>query len=391
MKRYFIFVLLSIFWSFNSSFAQFGSSNVDTDSTQQEMNFVSNTITNVMDLMTYEKGRFSFGIFPVMDYEEYKGVEIGLMPVFRFAPKDTVSQGRFYRPTTIMPQFSFSTKGQVNIETDFVSFIKGKWSIVSRLNYLKYQDVFYGVGDPLEEEERSTYNTERFFWYLELLRNINDVFFVGVKADMMYARHFDVTGGSFNQDIVGFEEGAALGVGPTIKFDTRDNTLYPTNGSLLSVSAIFYDKALGSDFDFQSYNLDMRKYVTLKEDKTILAIQGVVNSTQGDAPFYKLPRFGGSRGMRGISHPAKYADKNNFFTQAEIRQHLWWRFSAAAFVGIGNTSEKFDHNLFNDIKTVYGFGGRFQLLPNDKINFRADMGFGPNGDRAFYFSVTEAF
>jgi len=40
---------------------------------------------------------------------------------------------------------------------------------------------------------------------------------------------------------------------------------------------------------------------------------------------------------------------------------------------------------------MYGFGGRFQLIPRDQINLRIDYAFGPNGDTGFYATIREAF
>jgi len=46
---------------------------------------------------------------------------------------------------------------------------------------------------------------------------------------------------------------------------------------------------------------------------------------------------------------------------------------------------------FNTMKYSYGLGLRFQFNKKQKVNLRADIGFGNDGNRGIYFGIEEAF
>ncbi|BDD10731.1 hypothetical protein FUAX_31630 [Fulvitalea axinellae] len=360
--------------------------------TVTQANKLSKFISNAMDIFTGEKGRLTYGLFPVMDYEEYKGFEIGIMPVFQIRPADTTGMGEFFRPTTILPEISYSTKGHISVELDFISFTKNKWNIQSRLSYYRLEDVFYGPELPSGEDNISPMTTDRVYFIGEVSKNIGQKYFVGFKYDLTYAHNYDVLGEALTPDTPGYGENMLVGVGPLIKIDNRNNTVYPSKGGLHSISYTYFSDVYGSDFTYGLFNADFRQYFSINKDKSVLAIQTATNiSTGGDIPFFKLPGIAGSRMLRGFAEPTKYVGRNTFLSQAEFRQHIWWRFGSTAFAGFGNTSEDLDKTLFRGMEYVYGFGGRFQILPNDKVNFRVDMGYGPSGKSTMFFSVTEAF
>ena len=90
-----------------------------------------------------------------------------------------------------------------------------------------------------------------------------------------------------------------------------------------------YEECFVSNYSFYMSELDVRKFISVKGDQSILAFQAFVSHSDGDVPFYKLSYIGGKRKLRGIPHPYKYLDNNSWLTQVEWRQKLWWRLGAS--------------------------------------------------------------
>jgi len=77
--------------------------------------------------------------------------------------------------------------------------------------------------------------------------------------------------------------------------------------------------------------------------------------------------------------------------QAEVRHELFWRVGGVVFAGMGDVASGLGDFSWNTNRFIYGLGGRFQALKDEKMNIRLDIGFTDNGQSAFYLSVREAF
>ena len=187
-------------------------------------------------------------------------------------------------------------------------------------------------------------------------------------------------------NILGSEGGVISGFGIKASWDSRNNNLYPTNGSYLQFSALTYEAALGSDFVFNRYMIDLRYYKSLFP-KHVLAFQSVLGFSNGNPTFmmfYELGNF-----LRGY-YQSRFMDKNMVIFQAEYRMHLFGRFGLAAFAGMGEVANKFNHISTKELKPSFGFGIRFALIPEQKVNLRIDFGYGKD-DSSFDIIINEMF
>ena len=124
------------------------------------------------------------------------------------------------------------------------------------------------------------------------------------------------------------------------------------------------------------------------EDKEILkGLNLKVNA--GEVPIRNLSMLGGSEMMRGF-YKGRYADKNMFTTQAEIRQYLFWRIGVVAFAGSGQVSNSFDDLRWDRMHFSYGGGLRLMVQEKEKLNLRIDYGIG-EGKSGVYVILKEAF
>jgi outer membrane translocation and assembly module TamA len=161
-------------------------------------------------------------------------------------------------------------------------------------------------------------------------------------------------------------------------------------GRLYRFQAVFFAKDIGSSFDFNRYEVDLREYVGLNQQKEqVLAFQAYIDFVRGNPPFYRLPPLGGSKIMRGYKS-GLLRDRNLITAQVEFRSRLWRRFGAVAFVGTGDVADDFSDFKLKNLKPSYGLGLRFKFNTRENVNLRMDLGFGDNTD-GIYFGVQEAF
>ena len=181
-----------------------------------------------------------------------------------------------------------------------------------------------------------------------------------------------------------------LGLGLEWSWDTRDHIFYPSSGGLFRAQAVFFSKRFGSSYDFNRYEVDLRRYIGLNAGRNqVLAFQLYADVARGSPPFYRLPALGGSKIMRGYKM-GKLRDMHYIAGQIEFRTHIWWRIGTAVFLGIGGVSEEFDKFSLDSMKLSYGIGLRFKFNQKENVNLRVDIGFGEN-TRGIYFNVEEAF
>ncbi|WP_430810290.1 MULTISPECIES: BamA/TamA family outer membrane protein [unclassified Carboxylicivirga] len=347
-------------------------------------------VEDVIDFVTIEKGRTTLSLYPMAGFSPRTGFIIGVMPVWRIRPRLNESSD-FYRPTTIAPSAKISTKGMYEFDFDVQAFTANRWMFISKFQYMFLPDEFYGIGNQQKDPPFSRYDINRIAFKTDVLKGISASWFLGLRLDVNYDDFTDVEGELLNPSIPGFGGGWANGIGPALAYDNRDDQLYPTKGWFVMCSSAIYDGFMGSDYAFTSTSLDVRKFVSLHADVSILGFQAMVNATTGDVPFYKLSSIGGNRMLRGIAHPYRYMDRHSWFVQAEWRRHIWWRLGTALFTGTGKVMPEFMQTPFSDLHWVAGAGVRFKVLPDEGLNFRVDFGVSNHGDNGVYFTLREAF
>ena len=343
-----------------------------------------------VDLVTFEREKYTFFVLPLVGYEERTKLEIGIMPVWRFYLGGKQEGDDYFRPSNIAPSIIYSTSGMY--EFDFTSdfYTKSNWYIRNKWLYQWMPDQFYNLGNTSDKSIFTDIEVKKLEFVGKIMKGVSKEVFVGVNYDIGIYDIKDVGVGLLNQNVIGFDGGNIAGIGPIASFDNRNSIVYPDDGSFISLAYAYYPESLG-DYSFSAFTFDARKYVKLGEDEQVLAMQAYFNSADGDIPFYRLSRLGGKRLFRGISHPYKYLDKNSAYIQAAYRSHLWWRLGYEVFTGVGNVFDKWDSSVTDKMHFMGGLGLRVRVLEKEKLSFRFDYGISNNGDSGFFFTLGEAF
>jgi outer membrane protein assembly factor BamA len=156
--------------------------------------------------------------------------------------------------------------------------------------------------------------------------------------------------------------------------DSRDHVLLPTQGGYHYAAMVVFHAALGSDFDYLLWTLDLRRFLRLSADGThVLALQALAELRGLSPPFYELGKLGGPRSMRGY-YEGRYRDQHYLTGQAEYRFPIYWRFGGVLFAALG---EVFGQDPLRLDRVRWCAGGGLRVRFGTDVIIRLDVGLGP--------------
>ncbi len=328
-------------------------------------------------------------LLPVIGYTPDTGLMLGGLALRFFYLEPDYEEAR---PSVFSPTVIYTLKNQVMVYMGTsLNWDENRNALNVVPNYVKFPDKFYGTGRGVSLDDEEDYTSESIGLDLEFNRQVWRNWRVGLGYRLMKHRLDEVdpggqlAGGAIN----GTQNTWFSGLGPTLFLDSRDNIWAPDRGWWLQATARFAGADLGSDYTTQEYALDLRGYWTVGAD-LVLAGQYLTTRLEGDPPFFIMPRLGGDMGLRGY-RAGLYMDRTRALTRLELRRsRLWGNLGVVAFAGIGDVATsptKF--TLAGELWSA-GFGLRYMLDQRERVNVRADFGFG-NGDSGFFLSLGEAF
>ncbi len=306
--------------------------------------------------------------------------------VFRLGKSDSSD-----RPSSISPVFIYTQNKQFKSLIDIdMYFKKGKYHLMAFLEFQKYPDKFFGIGSSVPEEQEEDFTPHIFWFEFTLMKKIKKHLDIGLQYDLYKLNMIEYEEGGLlaRGDIPGSAGSLLSGIIFRAELDSRDNIFSPERGMFFKFSAGFYNKIIGSDFTYQDYRLDLRKYFPLFSNH-VFAVRTIVETQTGTVPFHRLARMGGQYIMRGYFE-GRYRDRNLAVLEAEYRLPLFWRFGVVGFAGAADVAHRFRDFRFDNLKYSYGFGLRYLFNKKEKMHIRFDIGFG-KGTSGVYFSVFQAF
>ena len=329
----------------------------------------------------------SWFIFPFIYYtpETDWAFGAGGNVLFKIDPNSNptnISASGYY---TINDQFSLGATADIYIDNN-----KKLYNLI--FNFSNEFDYFYGIGPSSPDIQNNKYLQKNILFDLKYQMEVfDDRFKIGGQY---YFRNMTVLDKMNNPFLVkdttsSGDGGVTSGLGFLVNWDSRDNILSPSTGGYYQFNATFYSNTFGSDFDFNQYIFDFRRYLTITLDH-VFAIQSFYQFDTGSPPFFNLPLLGGSTNMRGYIR-GRYRDKHYYNLQVEYRiSHLIWKFGIIVFGGVGDVAPEFGKFTISTIKPTYGFGLRFRLEELEKLDLKMDIGWGDNSS-GIYFGINQAF
>ncbi len=340
-----------------------------------------------------------------VDTTETSGITFFGYPYLFYTPETNLAfgaGGMMYFRTSNIPDLNLSSvllSGYYTINNQYnltlspeLYFSHNKYIARSKFSFGKFLDKFYGYGSNTEEIPNPDYFTQDFGINFNFQADVSDKFEIGAIYDFLYTNIIDKKSNPFllNDDVLGSNGGISSGLGIKFVWDSRNYVYLPTSGGYYMFSVVYYVKTLGSDYEFNDYLLDLRRYFKITEGH-LITVQLYGNFTGGNPPFYEMPRLGGSVTMRGY-YEGRYRDR--YFVTAQVEYKAWlikkWKLGAVLFGGLGDVAYKFSDFEIREFKFSYGLGLRYVFDEKERLTVRADFAFGKNTS-GVYFAIQEAF
>jgi outer membrane protein assembly factor BamA len=268
----------------------------------------------------------------------------------------------------------------------------GQVRLLGNMGYSKFPTKYWGIGNETPDTLEEDYTPKTFLLGSEIQWQVREGWYVGAVAQFASRTLAEVADSGLLAagDAPGANDGHLVGLGALLTRDSRNNTVYPTQGSYHQLRAVVHDGLIGSDWEFALLTADLRTYVPLAA-RQVLALRALGEWTTGAPPFDLLPQLGGDVLLRGY-YQGRFRDRHLIAVEAEYRAPLWWRIGVVGFAGAGQVAGTLDNFRFDRFKASVGGGLRFLLDPKAGLNIRADYGWAFDvGTGGFYLNIGEAF
>jgi outer membrane protein assembly factor BamA len=287
--------------------------------------------------------------------------------------------------------FFVTQKEQIIGYLDFRKYFQGDRSLfLANIGYIDFPGKFFGIGQDSNKYTKEDYTLIQRAFSGGLLWKLAQDFYLGPYISYGRLDIEDQTPGGLlaSGEIAGSDGTTVAGSGLRLFGDTRDDQFMPRHGSVIDAMAMSYQKNFGSDEDFSQLSLTYKHFWPMGPAGTF-AFMSLTTVSEGNVPFEMMPCLGGSNTMRGY-YSGYYRDKDYAALQGEYRYPISARLGGAIFVGLGEVASKIDEFSLDRLKTTAGFGFRYQLVPNQKVKLRLDIGFSETGNES-YLNFMEAF
>ena len=335
--------------------------------------------------------RTNFAVVPVLGAAPETGFMIATMGVLNFKTDKNQQKSRL---SNVMPFAAVSFNGLISLGSLYRVFTENsRYLLQGRLIYNLGPTLYYGIGNDLPEENKEDLKNQTMDFTGRVFRRFGKNFFAGLQYQYIHTINFDREMGGLLETtrVAGFEGSTVSGLGIGFLYDNRENPLNARKGLYIEYSGFRFYKALGSQYEFNSLKLDIRKYFQpFSALNHTVAIQGIANFVSGDAPYTQLSALGGQTIMRGFVR-GRYRENHYLALQAEYRLPIWRKFGMAIFGGVGDVYNKVVNFDSTELKGSYGVGLRYSILPANHINLRLDYGRGSDGSSGIYLGIGEAF
>jgi hypothetical protein len=345
---------------------------------------------------TFAQNRTGFAGAPYVKYSPETGWAGGLTGLyyFRFS-NDTMD-----RPSDISAGVMYSQFHQysIGVNTDQY-YAHDDYHLNAGIHYQQIPLDFFGTGNYVPRDPIDNYTPLRRGGEFVFTKNLGaseqgDGFDAGIQGEFRNdeIRKSKPSGIIALNEVPGTGGGFSNGLGAVARYDTRDNKYSTRIGDYDDIEAIFYGRALGSDFTFSRYTLDARRFIPvdwLPIGAQTLAFQAYGVVAQGNEPFYLMSGLGGDSKLRGY-YLLRFRDNDMALLQGEYRFPVWWRFGGVIFGGAGEVGHELSDFSIGGLHPSYGVGLRLLVVPKEHINARVDYGIGQDS-KQLYFSILEAF
>lgn len=343
-------------------------------------------------------GRVHFSVAPGIGYTLSTGFAgiIASNSAFYTSDSDDAKLSNIFADVVYTQNKQLITHIQGNIWTK-----NNDYNIVTDWRYLKYPQKTYGLGGHTDLDNSFDQDYSYLRLYQTVLKSLGKDFYAGLGYSLDY--HWNIS--ETSDDIFAVSDAQLYGLPPTtissglnynILYDNRSNSINPDGGTYINLLYRQNLKFLGSDQNWQSLRLDMRKYYKFpRNSENVIAFWSFNWLTlAGDPPYLDLPSTGwdpyNNLGRGYIQ--GRYRGKDMFYLETEYRFKISQNglIGGVAFINAQTVSEWPSGN-FEVIAPAGGAGLRLKFNKHSRTNIAIDYGVGTGGSQGFFVNLGEVF
>jgi hypothetical protein len=333
---------------------------------------------------------FAVSPIPIVKAVTEEGAGVALEYKYRLDPKSTLSSSS----ATAVGGFITSNRswGAGAYQTLFLH--DDRWRMRFAGSYSEILYNYYGIGTAAGEAGGHAGISELTFQrgvgsLGEILFRLGEMWYLGPQYRFLETKARMHDNPQFTQTVNPVDLDTHVGLaGPRILRDSRSDSNYPRDGSLLDFRAAFAGGGTASQLNYQTYNLSYAKFLSTAP-RQVLAMRGATCVTRGATPFWDECLVTTSENLRGYK-ASRYRDDNYIAAQAEYRWEAWGRLGFVAFGGAGQVAPKYTDFNWSNLLPGYGAGVRFRVTHESHVNVRFDYAWGKHS-REGYLYIGEAF
>ena len=352
-----------------------------------------------VDSAEKKKGKLYIAPLPGIGYSLNTGIAAVVNTNFAFytsgSPKANISTIVTSVNYTQMNQFILPVISNIWIDDNKYN-IQGNWL------YAKFPQATYGLGGYTTLNDAYNIDYSNLRLQTALYKAVAQDLLVGVGYTYEYfwnTSEVSVPEGQVtDMKQYGFSPAStSSAITLNLLYDNRRNSITPEGGSYANINYRPNMTLLGSDANWQSLVVDLRKYIHLPGNtKNILAFWSYDWLTFGadKAPYVLLPNTGGdpyNNTGRGYS-PGRFRGNDMVYLESEYRYQILKNglLGGVVFCNAESFTEP-GTSMFSVIHPGYGAGLRVRFNKYSRINIALDYGFGNDGSHGFFLNLGEIF
>jgi len=343
-------------------------------------------------------GRYHASVVPAAGYTLQTGFAGVITGNMGFYTSDTATASL----STVLINVGYTQYNQVLVPIQTNIWTRNnKYNLLGDWRYYKYPQSTYGLGSLTTTDEANLVDYSYVRFYQTVLRSIGHNMFVG--GGYMLDYHWNITeqgnadGTVSDFDKYGFTHtSVSSGLSLNFLYDDRKNSINPEKGLYVNTSLRNNFTFLGSDNNWESLLIDIRKYIQLSRSSgNVLALWSYSSfGISGSAPYLDLPSNGWdtyNNTGRGYIQ-GRFRGRDMVYLEGEYRftitrNHL---LGGVIFANAESFSEWPSH-AFQQVLPGYGAGIRVQVNKHSRTNIALDYGWGIHGSGGVFVNLGEVF
>jgi hypothetical protein len=339
-------------------------------------------------------GKILYSLVPAVGYT----LSTGLVGLLSANAAFYLSDSATTNISSVSTSFNYTQYNQITVPAIANIWTKGNgYNIIVDWRYFKYPQNTYGLGGHslLSGADRIEYSHIRI--HQTVLKNITGAFYLGIGYLLDYRWKIKQEG--MNKDVTAYglpPKSVSSGFVANVLYDRRKNSINPQAGLYANARYRNNLSVLGSNSNWQSLVLELRKYVNFpRGSRNTLAFWDFNWLTlAGKPPYLDLPSTSwdpSSNTGRGYIQ-GRFRSPNMLYFETEYRFSLMQNGLLGGVVFANAQSfSNWPTRKFDKVAPGVGLGIRVKINKKSRTNIAVDYGFGANGSRGLFVNLGEVF